>query len=441
MATQNGIRPRSQRTPEQLGARIRKARSELGLSLAAVAQNDFSRAFLNQIELGRARPSTRTLQIISERLHRPMEYFLQDPQVSSTALELKLAEAATRVRRGDGERARDLMREVLSHPQIAPELRTRAQLILAEAFLKLRAFPDAIAVLQEAIKTAETSGWEGMAVELYDRMGSVHYQQRHPHEAGRWWDKAIGAYEDAGLTDPLLKARILGHRANLHYVAGQPREAIAGYQSAIAAAEHVMDMPALGGIYEGLAMSFQKIGDLSRALEYAQRSLRLFDTLRDVRLSAQLRNNMAEILMSQGRSEAAETLFLEGAEQLQQVGDRDLVPHLLAGAAEAALKRKDPGRAASRMTAALNAAQASSDPTAKLTAERVAGLVNAATGDGAAARQHFERALELAASIGSPMDTSQVAYSYAQVLEDLGDPSQALLRYRQAYQARQAALA
>ncbi|HET9848577.1 MAG TPA: helix-turn-helix transcriptional regulator [Candidatus Dormibacteraeota bacterium] len=441
MATQNGMRPRSPRTPEQFGVRIRKVRTELGLSLAAVAQTDFSRAFLNQIELGRARPSTRTLQIIAERLHRPVEYFLQDPQVSSTALELRLAEAATRVRRGDGERARELMKDVLSQPQIAPELRTRAQLVLAEALLKLRAFGEAIAVLKDAIKTAELSGWQGMAVELYDRMGSAYYQQRYPHEAGRWWDRAITAYEDAGLTDPLLKARILGHRANLHYLAGQPREAIAGYQSAIAAAEHVLDMPALGGIYEGLAMSFQKIGDLSRALEYAQRSLRLFDTLRDVRLSAQLRNNMAEILLNQGRVEAAENLYLQGAEQLQQVGDRDLLPHLLAGAAEAALDRRDLALAKSRMTAALTAAQASTDTTAKLTAERVAGRVYAALDDGAAARLHFERALELAASIGSASDTSRVAFSYAQVLEELGDATQALMRYRQAYQARQAALA
>jgi len=118
-------------------------------------------------------------------------------------------------------------------------------------------------------------------VELYDRMGLAYYQLRRPHEAGRWWDKAIGTYETAGLTDPLLKARIFGHRANLHFVAGEPREAIAGYEAAIAAAENVLDMPVLGGIYEGLAVSFAKTGDLTRALEYGQRSLRLFDTLRD----------------------------------------------------------------------------------------------------------------------------------------------------------------
>src|SRR5438046_8550243 len=117
-------------------------------------------------------------------------------------------------------------------------------------------------------------------------------------------------------------------------------------------------MQALGGIYEGLAMSFQKTGDVTRALEYAQRSLRLFETLRDVRMSAQLRNNMAEILLSQGRAHEAETLFLFGAEQLSRVGDRDLLPHLIAGAAEAALNRGDQPLAENRIGQALDAIKA-----------------------------------------------------------------------------------
>ena len=411
----------------------------LGLSLADVAQQDFSRAFLSQIELGRSRPSTKILQIIAERLRRPVEYFLQDPQSSSTLLELRLAEATTRIRRGDGEHAKALMTELLARPQIAPEIRARAQLVLAEALLRLRAIPEAIEVLQVAIRASEASGWRALKVELFDRMGTAHYQLRHPHEAGRWWDRAMSAYEDAELADPLLKARILGHRANLHYVAGQPREAIAGYQAAIAAAENVMDMQALGGIYEGLAVSFQGTGDLTRALEYAQRSLRLFDTLQDVRMSAQLRNNMAEILLSQGRAREAEVLFLAGAEQLGHVGDRDLQPHLLAGAAEAALNQGNGARASSYLTLALRAAEASADPTAKLAAERVAGRVMSAAGEGEAARRHFERALELAAAVGSPNDMSRVAFDYGRVLESQGDQSQALVRYRQAYEARQAA--
>src|SRR5207302_5837913 len=52
---------KSSRSNSTLGARIRRVRQAMGLSLAAVAGNDFSRAFLNQVELGRSRPSTRTL--------------------------------------------------------------------------------------------------------------------------------------------------------------------------------------------------------------------------------------------------------------------------------------------------------------------------------------------------------------------------------------------
>lgn len=438
MATTRRIPLIKGKAREELGTRIRKARMEMGLSLAGVAQTDFSRAFLNQVELGRARPSMRTLEIIAERLKRPIEYFLQEPDSSTTMLEFQLAEAATRLGRGDGERAKAIANDLLGRPQVAPELRTRAQLVLVDALIKLRELPQAIEVLKGAIKASEATRWHSLKVELYDRMGMAYYQSRLPHEAGRWWDKAITTYEDNGLTDPLLRARVLGHRANLHYVAGEPTEAIAGYQAAIVAAEHVLDMPALGGIYEGLAVSFHKAGDLTRALEYAQRSLRLFETLQDIKMSAQLRNNMAEILMSQGRNEEAETLFIAGADQLRRAGDRDLLPYLIAGAAEAALNRGDVNLAWSRVSRALEATKKSADNLAEMASHRVAGRVAAAKRENDEARTHFEKAMELAQQVDSPTDLSRVAFDFAQVLEEIGDDRRALVFYRQAYRARQA---
>src|SRR5205807_5634461 len=142
----------------------------------------------------------------------------------------------------------------------------------------------AIPLLEEAIAAAERSSWAQLLVELYDRLGSAHYLLRRAHAAGRWFDKALESFQSAGLTDPVLKARILGHRANLHYVAGQPVEAISAYESAIAAAEQVLDMPVLAGIYEGLALSLRQTGQYARALSYAQKGLRIFETLRDVRM-------------------------------------------------------------------------------------------------------------------------------------------------------------
>jgi len=427
--------------PDELGARIRKARQELKLSLAAVAGRDFSRAFLNQVELGRARPSTRTLQIIAERLQRPIEYFLQGAETSAPALELALVEGETRLRRGDGDGARALLEDLLQRRPLSLEVRTRAQSILAEAVMRTGQVQRALAILEEAIRSAETSGWAALTVELDDRMGTAYYLLRRPHEAGRWFERARAAYESAHLNDPLLLARILGHQANLHYVAGQPHEAILAYESAIRAAGDVLDMPRLAAIYEGLAVSHRLAGQLAPALGYAQRSLRLFETLQDVRMGAQLRHNMAEILIEQGRAREAEALFQEGAARLAEVGDRDLLPHLLAGAAEAALEQGGLARADTLLQQGLAAAAASADPLARISAERVGGRVAHAQGQRRAARAHFERALALAAKVESHLERSRVAYDYARVLEAEGQPAQAARHYREAYEARQATTA
>src|SRR5437868_13566116 len=118
--------------PSALGRRIREARQALGLSLAAVAGSDFSRAFLNQIELGHAQPSTQTLRIIAHRLQQPIEYFLEEPGDSSAAIELGLAEAELDLHRGEAQRAESLVRSVLRR-QVAAGVRAPAPVILAEA--------------------------------------------------------------------------------------------------------------------------------------------------------------------------------------------------------------------------------------------------------------------------------------------------------------------
>src|SRR6202521_1200717 len=61
---------------ESLGQRIRRIRGQRGMSLAKVGGNDFTRAFLSQIELGKARPSLRVLRVIAERLGTEVEYLL-----------------------------------------------------------------------------------------------------------------------------------------------------------------------------------------------------------------------------------------------------------------------------------------------------------------------------------------------------------------------------
>jgi transcriptional regulator with XRE-family HTH domain len=92
------------RETETLGQRIRRVRQERGMSLARVSGADFSRAFLNQVELGRSQPSTRVLRVIAGRLGTEVDYLLEG-RLPGVERELAVEKARVLLARGDARRA------------------------------------------------------------------------------------------------------------------------------------------------------------------------------------------------------------------------------------------------------------------------------------------------------------------------------------------------
>src|SRR5713101_3296186 len=74
------------------------------MSLAKVSGGDFSRAFLNQVELGRSQPSTRVLRVIAGRLGTEVDYLLEGKSPNLDR-ELALERARVLVARGQARRA------------------------------------------------------------------------------------------------------------------------------------------------------------------------------------------------------------------------------------------------------------------------------------------------------------------------------------------------
>jgi transcriptional regulator with XRE-family HTH domain len=89
---------------ETIGQRIKRIRQDRGMSLKSVVGDDFSRAFLNQVELGKARPSIRVLRIIAERLGTEVEYLLGGRE-AGIVRELALEKGRVLLLQGDPRRA------------------------------------------------------------------------------------------------------------------------------------------------------------------------------------------------------------------------------------------------------------------------------------------------------------------------------------------------
>jgi transcriptional regulator with XRE-family HTH domain len=119
---------------ETLGDRIRRMRHERGMSLARVSGPDFSRAFLNQVELGQSQPSTRVLRVIAGRLGTEVDYLLEG-RLPGVERELALEKGRVLLARGDARRALAALGAAADSTEWP--LGTDARLCQAEAMLVL----------------------------------------------------------------------------------------------------------------------------------------------------------------------------------------------------------------------------------------------------------------------------------------------------------------
>lgn len=118
---------------DTLGQRIRRLRQERRMTLAQVAGQDFTRAFLNQVEMGKCYPSTRLLRVIAGRLGAPVDY-LVDGSARLLEREVAVERARLALIKGDARRALDTVQIALDERM---SLGSDARLTAAEALLAL----------------------------------------------------------------------------------------------------------------------------------------------------------------------------------------------------------------------------------------------------------------------------------------------------------------
>ena len=201
---------------ETLGQRIRRIRVQQGLSLAKVVRDDVSRAFLNQVEMGKARPSIRVLRIIAERLGTEVEYLLEGRQ-AGVDRELALEKGRVLLARGEPKRALLALR-----PAIASydwPLGTDARLAQAEALIALGRKDDGMAVLakerneielhndhhrrerMQLIERGERFRFTGDAVDKHLRMADRAQRAGNSHDELEHY-RAARVLLEAGATAP-----------------------------------------------------------------------------------------------------------------------------------------------------------------------------------------------------------------------------------------------
>ena len=193
---------------ETLGQRIRRLRHDRGMSLAKVCGGDFSRAFLNQVELGRAQPSTRLLRVIAGRLDTQVDFLLEG-RLPSLDGDVALERARVLLLRG---RARRALAALDGVPATGWPLATDARLCRAGVLLSL--------------------GREDEAREILAAEKKVVASHRDNHRMSRWRAISEGKPIAMGEGDPAAAIEAHLKLADRAVRGGDSRAALEHYQAA-----------------------------------------------------------------------------------------------------------------------------------------------------------------------------------------------------------------
>lgn len=394
---------------ERLGERVRRARTEAGLSQAQLGAPHFTRAYISAIELGKVRPAMKSLEFIAGRLGKPVSYFVEDEEGERRRKErdLDIASAAALVTRATAAKAIPRLAELLERGGTAGEM-ARLRLLAGTSYNFLGQSAEALRELAVA---------ERLAHQLHDQtlQLSVQYQEalgiRNLGDSARAYEmlsQLLTKVESATPPHQILRMKLLKDLGAIANDLGEPEKANGYLQSALQWANEIGDVAGLVSIYHGLAHSYRALGDLDGATGYLQKALGATEVSNDLTAAAVLHNALAVFAAERGHVEAAYRHVDRAIDIARVNGPASYVPHYLNTKAECALKMGDL-RAARRLAdEALALAQSVGNQKASAAALVVLGEAAQREGDGASGIQRLTEAATIYRAVGSRGEAGDV---------------------------------
>jgi transcriptional regulator with XRE-family HTH domain len=304
---------------ETLGTRLRALRRAAGLSQAELADGQFTKEYVSQIERGRTRPTRETVEWLARRLD--VDYELLEhgwSRADALHIESVLGEGERLLeesRYADALQAFAGLREARGFSGEMPQQRLR--LLRGETWAQIRSgeLDAALSLLDEAANLVVTPGFSDTdRAEVVFFVGVVRCSESRIPEAIVLLDEAVVLAEGSDLPSDQLRADIFQWRARCHRL---NRDWVAAHEDAERAlelAEASTDTLRIGDALFQASMGAQRDGRYVLARSHAERSLELFEQLGDRATVGRLLNNLAGLNHLLGHSERAVELLRDAFE-------------------------------------------------------------------------------------------------------------------------------
>jgi tetratricopeptide (TPR) repeat protein len=409
------------------------------MTQAELAAGRFSKEYVSQVERGKTRPTPETLEWLAARLGTDRAFLEEGFTGTDTArVEAALAEAEERLAGHLYTEALEAFRGVhdIGDAATAPRFSLRVSTGEAWAHVRLGDIESALARLDEAANVAAGPAFSDVdRADVLFRLGVCRYSLSEIRDALALLDEALELAETSGLPCDRLRADIFQWRARCHR---RERDWVAAREDAersLELAEGRGDRRQIADACFQASLVAQREGRWALARLQAERSKTLFEELGDAATVGRLLNNLAGLNHLLGHPENAMVLLREAFEIFVDLGLAVEAGYVCSSQAEILLASDEPGSAEIQARKAI-----------ELLADRVdhlqeVGTAQLALGRAVAAQGRLGEAEELIAAADATFErASSLSHradawtAMGDVERERGDMREAAALYRRAAQ-------
>lgn len=301
-----------------LGQKIRELRVAKGLTQSDLGNGLVTPSMISQIESDKANPSYKVLEAIAEKLETPLEHFLSDVQ---TQLEQTSAHKVAKalLASSNFERAATLLESLLEKP--APNLnQIDVNFDLGDCYLAMKRYDDAISLFERVIELGINKGIPTASLQGLLKLGLIAKERRKYHMAIFHWRKAYEQFDQLSQPEPFLQSQILTHLGEVHNQLGEFEEALEYFGMAYQFLSSSSHFEQIGFTYIGLGLSYKKMREYEKATEYSQYAIAIFESLKNIKLSIDVKKNYGLLKGEEGQVTEALRIFRQCLDEYNRHG-------------------------------------------------------------------------------------------------------------------------
>jgi tetratricopeptide (TPR) repeat protein len=259
----------------------------------------------------------KSLDFMAEKLGKPTSYFIEDAEANHRRQERAVTVARGNQLISEGRAAEAIpLFEAMTKAVASPSDRAILQRSLGRAYTQADRAPEAIAVLNDALRFFKTIDDSEQIARTRSQLGAALLAMRTFAEAQSELESALAFMSKVDVKDPLLKVHTVYNLGVSFYMRGDYHAAALQFERAAREGADVADLRWQAGLFAGMGMSYSKLEDFEAAVTYLRKSEALFEAINNKFRAIESRLRAALSLKALGQRTKADELLtsaLEGA--------------------------------------------------------------------------------------------------------------------------------